>query len=883
MAFRDYLDQVQKVYIAYYQRPADPEGLRYWAQRMDVSGGDLKEVIDAFATSEEAQRLYGTIDKDTIGGVVDKIYKALFDREPDAEGRQFYIEGFSKGSFTAGSIVLDILNGARDNDAIAIQNKLEAAQLFTQMLNPKLDGSPSLATYSGKQDEEAAREWLKSVKSDPKTLKTEADVKAFVQSKIADAKDAILEELAQSEQAKSVFTLTQSADAAEANVFLAKPVMSPLGIELQTLNSADNLKGTGVDPTLDILWTGITSSRVAPTLQGIETIKVSNLEDSTFILAADNVIDVKNIEVHGSVGGFTASNLQTKVEKVSITNTATATRIQVANSALSGNNDEVQVVLDKALEGSSLNLDAASGANGYEMIKVKVQNHDSTMDRISTNTASTKTIVFEGDKNLTLKGDGTSAPLSEHFTSIDASAMKGSFTLGAVNVYGGSGAFEASATTKGGVVIKGGSKDDTFVISDLGEKYDIQGGDGMDTLVVTAAAGQMESDIPSFVRTAPKLNSIEILKVVDGDGSAVSGHVGINLTGVSGLKVLELAPGEGDHTKVITLSNLSHNNDFTIKAVGTGEAGAQVFNGVTYNPLGATGPSDKVTIEVGNKGVSMGANHNLTLGNITLSGADHVSMTIKDLSSTSKAYFGTFTANSLTNFDLMIEGGKTEAGSVTFGSALGGGVGTVSTFNLVSDAGVTVTINQKDGASFEINGAGNHEITAGILDHAVAINAAGASGKLTLKGSSKADMIVGGSGDDTITGGEGADQLTGGAGNDTFILSIPSNWDSYATITDASAGDKLVLVDKGSESFNATRISLSGGATFEDYLNVAANSTSAGTNAQIRWFEFNDDTYLVEDMSDEATFQNGVDLVVKLTGIVDLSTATLSGHILTLA
>ncbi len=31
MAYTDYFDEVQSIYIAYYQRPADPAGLRYWA------------------------------------------------------------------------------------------------------------------------------------------------------------------------------------------------------------------------------------------------------------------------------------------------------------------------------------------------------------------------------------------------------------------------------------------------------------------------------------------------------------------------------------------------------------------------------------------------------------------------------------------------------------------------------------------------------------------------------------------------------------------------------------------------------------------------------------------------------------------------------------
>ena len=73
MAAAQYFEQVQKIFIAFYQRPADPAGLKYWADRVDVAGGKIESVIDAFATSAEAKALYGTIDATNIGAVIDKL------------------------------------------------------------------------------------------------------------------------------------------------------------------------------------------------------------------------------------------------------------------------------------------------------------------------------------------------------------------------------------------------------------------------------------------------------------------------------------------------------------------------------------------------------------------------------------------------------------------------------------------------------------------------------------------------------------------------------------------------------------------------------------------------------------------------------------------
>jgi len=51
----DYFDTVQKIFIGYYQRSAAPGGLNYWAGRLDASGGDLTDIIEAFANSAESQ------------------------------------------------------------------------------------------------------------------------------------------------------------------------------------------------------------------------------------------------------------------------------------------------------------------------------------------------------------------------------------------------------------------------------------------------------------------------------------------------------------------------------------------------------------------------------------------------------------------------------------------------------------------------------------------------------------------------------------------------------------------------------------------------------------------------------------------------------------
>jgi S-layer protein len=197
MAAATYFDLVQKIYIAFYQRPADPAGLKYWAEQIDLAGGDASAVVNAFATSAEASALYGTINASTIGNVIDAIYMALFNRAPDAAGKQFYVDGFTAGTFTAGSIALDVLNGASGTDLTAVNNKAQVANEFTAQVDgrPLTDAAfgtaPFAATYAGDTDAGAARGILATVTNDAGTILSAEQVTQQIQVQIADAGDAI--------------------------------------------------------------------------------------------------------------------------------------------------------------------------------------------------------------------------------------------------------------------------------------------------------------------------------------------------------------------------------------------------------------------------------------------------------------------------------------------------------------------------------------------------------------------------------------------------------------------------------------------------------------------------------------------------------------------
>ncbi len=131
VSVESYRSKVQKIYIAYYGRPADNTGLDYWVEQLDRTGGNLTAIIEAFGTSGEfTDRFSGKAPAD----LVNNIYQFLFGRLADSVGLQYYVDAYNAGSFTLPTIALNILDGAQDEDATIMANKLVAAEYFTKAL-----------------------------------------------------------------------------------------------------------------------------------------------------------------------------------------------------------------------------------------------------------------------------------------------------------------------------------------------------------------------------------------------------------------------------------------------------------------------------------------------------------------------------------------------------------------------------------------------------------------------------------------------------------------------------------------------------------------------------------------------------------------------------
>lgn len=135
-------DYVQKAYVAYYGRPADPGGHAFWATRMDDKGGSLDAIIKEFGNSDEFNRRYGGL---SYVELVTKIYRQALGRDPDQGGLDWYVAELEAGRRTLQTITLDVLNGATTApDSTVVANRLTVAAHFSAAVEAGCD-------YAGEQ------------------------------------------------------------------------------------------------------------------------------------------------------------------------------------------------------------------------------------------------------------------------------------------------------------------------------------------------------------------------------------------------------------------------------------------------------------------------------------------------------------------------------------------------------------------------------------------------------------------------------------------------------------------------------------------------------------------------------------------------------------
>jgi len=152
-----YDTQIQQLYVAYFNRPADASGLAFWANFM-ATGGTVAQVSAAFAESLEYQVEYS---QSTNAGIVNAVYQNLFGRPAETAGLEFWVKALGDKSITVDNMVEFISRGAQGTDKVAFDSKVVVATAFTNAL----DTDAEKAGYSGADANKAAKELLAGIKT----------------------------------------------------------------------------------------------------------------------------------------------------------------------------------------------------------------------------------------------------------------------------------------------------------------------------------------------------------------------------------------------------------------------------------------------------------------------------------------------------------------------------------------------------------------------------------------------------------------------------------------------------------------------------------------------------------------------------------------------
>lgn len=173
----DYSSLVQKFYVAYFGRPADPGGLANMSATLQqahaptslqaflaatTTNSTVLSTILSFGNSAESASLY-------TGGTnefVTSIFQNVLGRAPQTAGLNFWADSINSGQVTRGEAALRIMAGAESNtseqgliDAALLAKRVTVANTFTSAI----DTAEELQAYRGSTAAAAARGMLANV------------------------------------------------------------------------------------------------------------------------------------------------------------------------------------------------------------------------------------------------------------------------------------------------------------------------------------------------------------------------------------------------------------------------------------------------------------------------------------------------------------------------------------------------------------------------------------------------------------------------------------------------------------------------------------------------------------------------------------------------
>lgn len=517
-------------------------------------------------------------------------------------------------------------------------------------------------------------------------------------------------------------------------------------------------------------------------------------------------------------------------------------------------NDTIDLVLeDKA--GAGLLFAAGFVTSGFEHLNITTHDGSAapagTMERMIL-TGGSAAIVASGNAGLDLTVAGGVADVSD----IDASAL----TLGGLKLtvlYNSAAAMtiKGSATVDNTIDVSavttqltytGGSGVDTVKLSSTTPSGAIDLGGGDDVLTLAVGTGTPGATIDGGAGTADIL-------VMDGADAVAASASNAFAAKVIGFERLLLLGGGvatvdvaelGDYHYVIARNSTG----MTLEGLSGGDTvefqGAGALTTVDGADFG--GANDSLNVKLTTTG---GANY----GRLSSTGVEHLAVTVVDPTAGS----GHAWRADDTHLETIVVNGDATL-NLTVNSAR---------LNTVDASGVTLgglKLTLDDAASaITIKGSATSENYLGIIGGVVT--------DVTYTGGTDIDTVYVRAGSHTIDVGQDT------AADYIGLLGPTTDVAHYTTVTHLGIGDTIYFAALIGGGTFGSAVNIGGATLLSQAADLAAASTTGGVAT---WFAFQGDTYIVVDASTDATFDDGVDYLIKLTGnTYDLSgVARLADH-----
>lgn len=326
--------QLQQLYVAYFNRPADPDGLAFYAGHLTTGATTLAAISASFAASAEYRAEYNQV---TNAGVVTAVYQNLFGHAPDAAGLAFYTKALDDRTMTVDTMVTWIANGAQSTDKTAYESKVNVAVAFTNAL----DTAEEKAGYNVPAAQEAAKEMLAGITTAAQATTAiagiDAQVDAVIDAGVPFSLQTGLAALDASQKAIADFLEENELEAAEVatNVTKAEGAIGEL--------VADPLYGTTTNAGVKAALLAAQVEQNAADLEAANEVATDAREAVASVKGLDNAI----------AAATSADEAVTDVEEALA---AAATNAASAQSNLTIRNTTLTVAANTSLEAGNLRI-----------------------------------------------------------------------------------------------------------------------------------------------------------------------------------------------------------------------------------------------------------------------------------------------------------------------------------------------------------------------------------------------------------------------------------------------------------------------------------------------------------------------------------------------